>query len=144
MQLKNCNWCGKVFAHPSDTVCQDCRRQEEEDFEKVFNFLRNQKNATIEMVHEETNVEKRRIIKFIRQGRLLTDSGEPFEIFVECESCGDPIQEGRFCEKCSKSIRQELERPVKKEAAREKEPPKRELKKSGQMYTANRRNKKRD
>lgn len=140
MQLKNCHWCGKVFAHATDTVCQDCRIQEEKDFGKVFEFLKNKKNATIDAVHDETGVDKRRIIKFIRQGRLLTASGQPFEIFVECEGCGDPIREGRLCDNCAQTIREELKRPLKKE----KKEPRREFRKSGQMYTADRRTKKGD
>ncbi len=142
MQLKNCHWCGKVFAHSTDTVCQDCCKQEEKDFDRVFEFLKNKKNATIDEVYEETGVEKRRIIKFIRQGRLLTASGEPFDIFVECEKCGAPIREGRLCDSCAKTIREELKSPFKKE--KEKEESRREFKKSGQMYTADRRTKKSD
>jgi len=142
VQLKNCHWCGKVFAHATDTVCQDCRKEEEKDFDRVFEYLKNKKNATIVAVHEETGVDKRRIIKFIRQGRLLTASGEPFDIFVECEKCGEPIREGRLCDSCAKSIREELESSFKKE--KETEKPRRKFRKSGQMYTADRRNKKSD
>ncbi len=135
MELKNCHWCGRVFAHASDTVCPDCRKQEEKDFDKVFDFLKKKKNATIAEVHEETGVEKRRIIKFIRQGRLLTDTGEPFEIFVDCEKCGNPIREGRLCDRCADSLREQLGETAKKEE------PRREFKKAGQMYTADRRQK---
>ncbi len=130
MQLKNCRWCGKVFAHPSDAVCPDCRQQEDEEFETVFQYLKEKRNANIDEVHEETGVDKRRIIKFIRQGRLLSDSGKPFDIFAECESCGDPIREGRFCDRCTQTLQEKVDGLEQKEEA---PPPRR---RGDRMYTA--------
>ena len=133
MQLKNCRWCGKVFAHPVDVVCPDCRQQEEEEFETVYQYLKKRRNATIDEVHEETGVDKRRIVKFIRQGRLMSDSGKPFDIFVNCESCGDPIREGRYCNRCTKTLQEEVEGLDPQE-----EPPPRR-RREDRMHTADRR-----
>jgi len=139
LQLKNCSWCGKVFAHAGDNVCPACRKQEDEDFDRVYDYLKKERAATIDEVHEETGVEKSRIIKFIRQGRFIAEDGKRFDIFVECENCGDPIREGRYCDKCAKTLQQEIEAQTGKEQPRSVR-----KKKGGRMYTADLREKDKD
>jgi len=141
LELKNCSWCGKVFAHPVDNVCPKCRQEEEEDFEKVYEYLKKERNASIDDAHEATGVEKRRIIKFVRQGRFISDTGERFDIFVECENCGDPIREGKLCEKCAKTLKDEIDARTGMDEP--DEPRKvRKKKERGRMYTADLRRKK--
>ncbi len=132
MELKNCKWCGRVFAHSMDDICLSCRQQEEEDFSAVHAYLQEKKKATIEEVNQATGVERHRIIKFIRQGRFAAEGD--FSIFVECESCGDLIKEGRLCEKCSQALKDEVR------AAQKKEKPKRvrDKEKKSRMHIADR------
>lgn len=143
MTLKNCSWCGKVFVHPSDNVCPSCRQEEEEDFEKVYTFLKTKRSANVDAAHEATGVDRRRIIKFIRTGRLVSDSGA-FEIYAECENCGDPILEGRYCETCTKTLQDEVQaiKQLNKEKDKDKEKTKKERKAQERMHYANRKKRK--
>ncbi|MTI59255.1 MAG: flagellar protein [Firmicutes bacterium] len=104
LNLKNCPRCGKLFAKKGDSdLCPICADGEEEDFQKVKEFLWDNPNATIEVVHEKTGVSRERIIHFIREDRLIAE-GLDVELLIECERCGELISHGRFCEKCQQEL----------------------------------------
>ncbi|ACL70466.1 TIGR03826 family flagellar region protein [Halothermothrix orenii] len=121
MNLKNCPKCGKLFAvQGSEKICPVCKKEEEDDFQKVKEYLWDNPGATIEEVHEETGVERETIIKFVKEDRLIAE-GLDLEILLECERCGDPITHGRFCEKCQQELVEGLSpTPRKKKKPRKK------------------------
>ncbi|AZR73905.1 hypothetical protein BBF96_11195 [Anoxybacter fermentans] len=130
MQLKNCIECGKVFVHPTMNICSECYEEEEKDFEKVKEYLWDKASASIDEIHKMTGVSKKRIIKFIKSGRIT--AGElNFENVLTCESCGEPIKEGRYCKKCSERLFKGLT-----EGLEEKKVEKSDTRKSAKMYTA--------
>lgn len=104
MNLKNCRTCNKLFSDAIHNTCFDCREKEEEDYKKVYDYLREADEANIDEIHEATEVEKKQIIKMIREGRfsMLKEAG--LNVFVECKSCGKPIQEGDYCKACSNKL----------------------------------------
>lgn len=121
MELANCSRCGNIFVKTSiRDVCDECYRKEEEDFEKVNNFLKKRENRMASMVQviEATGVEEDVILKFIRKGRIrlinFPNLGYP------CEKCGTPIRTGKLCKKCQGELQKELEF-FQKEEARKKE-----------------------
>lgn len=99
MKIKNCVDCGRVHVHPSRDICPLCYQSEEADFAKVKEYLWDKASSSVDAVHEKTGVSKERIIKFIRQGRILA-AGLAAEILLACEKCGEPVIEGQYCEKC--------------------------------------------
>lgn len=104
LNLRNCPNCGKLYAKKSGhDVCPVCADSVEEDFKKVKDFLWDNPNATIEMVHSKTEVSRERIIKFIRDDRLIAE-GLDLDFVVECERCGKLISHGRFCENCQDEL----------------------------------------
>ena len=137
MQLKNCTECGKVFVHPTRKLCNDCVNDIEKDFEKVKDFLWDKDSATIDEVHDKTGVPKKRIIKFIRNGRIMS-LGLNFDFDLNCERCGKPISEGNYCQECSHELSEELN-PGRKQPKPEKKKPKKDS--NSKMYTADRHNK---
>lgn len=111
MQLTNCARCGRLFVKDSiRDICLDCYREEEEAFEKVRNFLKKRENRTASMaqVVEKTGVEEKQILKWIRSGRLRIVNFPNLQ--YPCENCGRPIKKGRFCDRCQKEFKVELER----------------------------------
>src|SRR5690625_378946 len=108
MQLGNCSTCGEVFAKGLREVCPACFKKEEEAFELVYRFLMKRKNrqATLDEVVEETGVEKDLIIKFIKQNRIRTSQFP--SLGYPCDICGTEIIEGKLCESCSKSIKDDM------------------------------------
>lgn len=106
MNLKNCVRCGKVYVYDGFSVCLDCRRADEEDFEKVKAYLDENPGANVMQVSEATGVDTKKIIKFLREGRL--EVKDEVNILLDCERCGKPIKTGRFCEECSKQVEKEI------------------------------------
>jgi len=104
VDLKNCKKCGSLFSPDhGENICQVCRDEEEEKYQKVKEYLWDFPNATVEEVHDETGVEEELIIKFVKEGRLLAD-GLDVDLLLECERCGTQIESGRFCQSCKDEL----------------------------------------
>jgi len=108
-ELANCSRCGKVYVKTIRDFCQDCYKEEEKAFRKVYAFLKERKNreATVPEIVEGTNVEEELITKFIREGRLRPS--EFPKLNYPCERCLEPIQTGRYCLKCINELKKDLE-----------------------------------
>ncbi|WP_044749211.1 TIGR03826 family flagellar region protein [Bacillus alveayuensis] len=108
-ELMNCPRCGRLFIkNQFRDVCEQCYREEEQLFEKVYQFLRRRENrtATMAQVVEATGVSERLIIKWIKAGRIklvhFPNLGYP------CEKCGKTIREGRICKECNIDLQKQL------------------------------------
>ena len=106
MGLTNCKRCGKLFNLQGHTVCSNCRAKDADDFSKIWEYMSTHPGVTILELSRETGVEPSVITRFLREGRLTTDSRESGDLL--CESCGSPINEGRYCNKCAQQLRGEL------------------------------------
>lgn len=93
-------------------ICPECYRQNEEQEEKVAEYLRRNRRSTISEVHQATGVPERIIIKMIKAGRIIGD----ISVEYPCESCGKPILEGRFCVECSQGVLNQLKSEPKPSA----------------------------
>ncbi|MFW6238873.1 MAG: TIGR03826 family flagellar region protein [Halanaerobiales bacterium] len=137
-EIKNCPKCGKLFSYDGvNKLCEVCRQEEETDFQKVKTYLWDNPNATIEEVHEKTGVKRERIIKFIREDRLIAE-GLEITFDLECERCGTPIQSGRFCERCKKELVDGFSGDEKENKKSKKKKKDTEIKQTGEMYTRDR------
>ncbi|BCJ87861.1 TIGR03826 family flagellar region protein [Effusibacillus dendaii] len=108
MALTNCKQCGRLFNRTMKDICPECVKQDDEDFMKVGQYLRANRGASPQEVHEETEVALEKIFRFIREGRLIAEK-YPAMTFP-CERCGLPIQSGRFCRSCSDELKQQFDR----------------------------------
>ncbi|MGX1901495.1 TIGR03826 family flagellar region protein [Thermolongibacillus altinsuensis] len=120
-QLDNCPRCGRLFVkNQIRDVCEQCYKEEEKLFEKVYTFIRKRENrtATLAQVVEATGVDESLIVKWIKNGRLrlvqFPNLGYP------CERCGKTIREGRLCQECITRMKKEIEK-VLSEEEREKQ-----------------------
>lgn len=111
MGIINCKKCGKIFNYDGYKVCLSCRKLEEEDFQKVKTYLYKNSGASMQQVAEETEVPVKKIIEYLRQGKLETKDNENF--VLGCEKCGEPIKSGHYCEKCTKEVHDNLSGAVK-------------------------------
>ncbi|SDH19403.1 flagellar operon protein TIGR03826 [Alteribacillus persepolensis] len=127
--LKNCPRCGRLFVKSLRAICNDCHRAIEEKFQKVYAYMRKQKNrsATMMRVVEATGVEKEDISQFIKEGRLHIQQFPNLE--YPCESCGKGIRAGRICQVCKDDIENGLkaETVAKDQKEREEQEKKRHL-----------------
>lgn len=129
MELRNCPNCGKVFAFVANELCPSCADEDEKEFAFVRAYLECNPNVTLEQVHQATAVPKQRILKFLREGRLV--NGVARGVALECERCGRPLSGGRLCASCIREVTDELDR-AKRGRRLEAEPA------TGRMYTADR------
>ena len=68
--LKNCLRCGKVHNNLSK-YCDKCEKIEAKLYRKVRDYLWNNPNATVEEVHLETDVTRKKIRRYIREDKLV-------------------------------------------------------------------------
>lgn len=113
MNVRNCRKCGKLFNHIAGMpICPACKEKLEEKFQNVKKFIREHPQADIKEVAEECEVEVGQIQQWIREERLEFTSDSPVKL--PCESCGEMIRSGRFCEKCKNSMAKNLSNAIEK------------------------------
>lgn len=106
-EIKNCARCNKIFMYVTGPrICEDCKKLEDEDFEKVRLFVRDFPGATIPEVSKETGVPSHLIYRFLKEGKLEVTESSPIALL--CENCGNRIKSGRFCVSCSKRLANEM------------------------------------
>ena len=105
MALANCIKCGKLFNKVLRDLCPVCIEQMEQDFERVYVFLKENGPTHIDVLHEETGVEKKLIMKFLAEGRF-----EGVTVTYKCESCGVSINSGKLCAKCAQELNDQIQK----------------------------------
>jgi predicted amidophosphoribosyltransferase len=103
MQAINCPRCGRVFTKVKTSVCPACVKEDDETFEKVRVYVKENPEHNIKFISEEINVPMKRIIQYIRDGRLEVSKGMYLDI--TCSQCGKPISSGNFCDKCAMELK---------------------------------------
>ncbi|WP_409295735.1 TIGR03826 family flagellar region protein [Peribacillus sp. SCS-26] len=120
-EILNCPSCDAIFVQNSvRDVCENCYKEEQTEYEKVYNYIRKRENrmATIEQVVETVGIDQELLLKFIRTGKLklaqFPNLGYP------CAKCGTLIREGKLCGSCTSSLKGQLETLAKEEARTQK------------------------
>lgn len=107
MEVKSCKRCGKIFQYITGAqICSRCKKDEEELFQVVKAYLRENRGATMEQVCEETGASVKMLERYLREGRLEVMPGSP--ITLNCEQCGAKIHTGRLCDKCRAKLNSDL------------------------------------
>jgi len=135
MNLANCPNCDALFVKTTfRMVCDICFKEEEAQFNKVYQFIRKSANrtATMAQVVDATEVEEELIIRFVKLGKLRLAQFP--NLGIPCEQCGQLINEGRLCKKCTENFSNEL-RTFEKEEERRQEISERDTK--SVYYTKN-------
>lgn len=99
MDVKACRGCGALFHHlVGPPLCQKCKKQDEEDFQRVKEYLYDNPGAAMSTVCDELGVTVKQVRHYLREGRLSVSVDSP--IGIECERCNVKITSGRYCESC--------------------------------------------
>lgn len=119
-RLIACRTCGTIMMKLSRDVCQKCYMAEEEDFNKVKDYLRDHSGASMKDVARETHIAESLIDKFVSSGRL-----ERLGVVVEhaCQTCHTQISSGIICQECKKNLKMHLQQ-LREEVSKTIEPPK--------------------
>ena len=111
MDVRNCKKCGKVFAYNGHNLCPQCKKNEEEEFKIVKEYIYENPGADIQLVSQETGVEVKKILRYLREGKLEIREGNG-NLILDCERCGTSIKTGRFCERCTAEVHRELKSSI--------------------------------
>lgn len=114
-QLDNCRICGRLFLKDHTDYCLDCYKEIEQQFKRVVAFLKIELNrdATIEKVSESTEVSVKRIINFIRDGRIYAEDFP--NLGYPCAYCGKLIKKQILCNNCFDNLSSDIDQTLKRE-----------------------------
>lgn len=115
MTIKNCSRCGRMFqSEGPGKLCARCLDTDEEDFKVVREYVYDNPSCNIPEVAEQTGVSEEKILKFLRQGKLILK--DELSMVLDCERCGKPIKSGRYCDSCTKEMTMDLRSAATKTA----------------------------
>ena len=106
MRAVNCPRCGRLFNKILSPVCAKCEKEEEEQFKHLRDYIEEFPFANINEVSDETGIKTKRILQYIREGRIIVSSGLAGEL--RCAQCGTAIEEGSFCPPCAAKMAKDL------------------------------------
>jgi len=106
MEFVNCPRCGKLFAQIKSPLCPACEREDELTFQSLKAYIEEHPDCTLGELSEGTGVNPKKILGFIREGRLETSRGMHGDI--RCEVCNCSITLGRYCHACTIKLNQNL------------------------------------
>jgi predicted amidophosphoribosyltransferase len=106
MNAKNCPSCGKIFMDNAFGICDSCRTAQEQNFRDIKDYVDENRNCTLGELSDATGVSIKRILGYIREGRLMATSGMAGE--VTCKSCGAPVAFGNFCDACNQKLSSDI------------------------------------
>lgn len=118
--LVNCANCGKIMvANQFRDICQDCYKEEENQFNIVYKYMRKRENraATKQQVVEATSVSEELLLKFIKNGRIQVKQFP--NLGYPCDKCGTIIQTGKLCANCAAELKKEIALYEKEEQRKE-------------------------
>lgn len=102
--VRNCRRCGKIFNYLGGVpICQDCKKNDEEEFKRIKEYLYENPGASISQVSIALDVSIEKIKRYLKEGRLEI-VGEDSNMVLECEVCGKAIKTGRYCEMCEREL----------------------------------------
>lgn len=104
-ELRNCAECGRLFAYQGRNLCSKCLKKEEDQYNIVRRYVRDNPGASVFEVADATGIEEEKILQFLRDGRLQSKG---FTEIIECERCGRRISSGRLCDSCLGQISNEI------------------------------------
>lgn len=133
MSIRNCPECGKIFTYIRTNLCPTCQQKDEEQYKLVRNYISRNPGTDIRSVSEATGIEEEKIIRYLREGRIINASTE-VSAKIECEVCGKLISQGRYCDTCAEKLTSGLKRAIFEENKKVREE---DRKKDGpRMHTA--------
>lgn len=118
MGIANCPTCNALFNKTTfRLVCDACFREEEAQFEKVYQFIRKRVNrtATMAQVVEATEVDEDLIIRYVKSGKLrlaqFPNLGSP------ASNAGSQLMKEDYVKNAPKILVRNFKRLIKKKNA---------------------------
>ncbi len=97
--VKQCRQCNKIFQSFGAEICPECASEQDKAFNVIKNYLYEHQDANVMDIVNETGIDERTVLGFLREGRLAAD-GAP--TILTCEECGVSINSGTRCSRCQR------------------------------------------
>lgn len=107
MPLTNCTICAKLFNRTTGRVCPACLASDEEEFERVVEYMREHNVRSILDLASGAGVQRTRIVQWIRDGKLELREGVNHAEGA-CKRCGKPAGGGDICGACRAKLAREI------------------------------------
>lgn len=117
-ETKICKKCGRVFnSIGGNKFCFRCITDDNDYFNIIKDYIKNNKNATITKISEDTEISLEKMNLFLEEGRF-----ENLDVKLDktCEKCGAVIIGGRYCKNCKaevtngfKKVAKDIEKSIK-------------------------------
>ena len=101
-RVERCRVCGGLFGYLARGVCGGCLERQEQDYERVRDYVRERRGAGVAEVAAAAEVDEAQVVAWVREGRLETLSGVPAP--ATCELCGSPTKGGARCADCNRRL----------------------------------------
>lgn len=115
--LRKCKWCGSLFQGSPTGICYSCIEKMDEEFLVARDYIYDHPSAKIAEVCEETGIEERTILHFLKEGRLSLSSN--VGDILSCENCGSSIKSGRLCDNCKNKLKSAIHGVIEKDKPKE-------------------------
>lgn len=113
LDVRTCRGCRRLFNYlTGPLLCPACKEKLEEKFQEVKQYIEEHKGVNMHEVADACDVEVSQIRQWLKEERLEIVEGSG--IFLTCESCGAPINTGRFCAKCRNAMTNDFQSLLKK------------------------------
>jgi flagellar operon protein (TIGR03826 family) len=106
--VRNCKKCGKMFTYRDKNICEDCIKEELDDFKRVKDYLYDHPGASMTEVSMAVEISTRKLTRYLKEGRLEISGEEGANMLLSCESCGKSIRSGRWCKDCDSELKNNL------------------------------------
>jgi len=98
-----------MFIRVNNPICPECEKAEEVAFQKLKDYLNDNPGQSMALASQETGVPLKRILRYLREGRLELTPGFAADNPLRCERCGMSIKVGTLCDECLKQYNQAVQ-----------------------------------
>lgn len=140
--FKYCKNCGTLFTSYGSKICPECMDKEEDEFRIVRDYIWDNPGGNMKQVAEATEVDLEKIMKWLREERLILkmeEGGEAFDSGLKCMGCGKNISSGKYCENCKGNLSRDLQKEAAAGKAKLESSKPAEGESRDRMFTATRR-----
>lgn len=103
-----CGRCKRLFEYPGFgyKYCPLCKEIDNKQFDLVREYIYENGTATMVEIVEETGVQQKYIMQYLRESRLEIPENSP--VFIRCDKCGCNIRSGKYCMDCVAKMAKDL------------------------------------
>lgn len=107
-EVQNCPNCGNIFRKTTWSVCQECKNEIENELSKCMEFIRRNRQTTMEQLVDHTGITEQNITKYIRDGKI--NISDIPNLSYPCDLCQGPIHKGNLCYNCRVKLNSDIDK----------------------------------